>query len=193
MSLSFFPCVNYLSSSLYFLHTLVCMAVPVTASNSLTSLSGWSVHHFQYPVVLAIVNAASCYFRHRLYWGVGVGGWWRGGYWAGIALIPQRKFAHHPLICFLSQSSFSFPSSTQDWWDQSAQTSSLHPEKSISFFSVRTAQNQICTSYACGWGEMLSQVCLCCLFFSKGFYSCRWTESSSRRRKVVLISVSFLW
>lgn len=172
------------------------MAVPVTVSNSLTSLSGWSVHHFQYPVVLAIVNAASCYFRHRLYWGVGVGGgggW--GGYWAGIALIPQRKFAHHPLICFLSQSSFSFPSSTpQDWWDQSAQTSSLHPEKSISFFSVRTAQNQICISYACGWGgEMLSQVCLCCLFFSRGFYSCRWTESSSQRRKVVLISVFFLW
>lgn len=36
---------------------------------------------------------------------------------------------------------------------------------------------------------MLSQVCLCCLFFSRGFYSCRWTESSSQRRKCRWLSL----
>lgn len=30
---------------------------------------------------------------------------------------------------------------------------------------------------------MLCQVCLCCLFFSRGFYSCRWTESNNQNRK----------
>ncbi|XP_063342209.1 glycerophosphoinositol inositolphosphodiesterase GDPD2 isoform X2 [Pelmatolapia mariae] len=36
---------------------------------------------------------------------------------------------------------------------------------------------------------MLSQVCLCCLFFSRGFYSCRWTESSNHRRKCRWLSL----
>lgn len=63
--------------------------------NSVTSLSGRSVHYSQYPMLLAIVSAASGYtpFAHRLYW---------RGYRARIALILKRNsFPPNSLICFL--------------------------------------------------------------------------------------------
>lgn len=69
--------------------------------NSVTSLSGRSVYHSQYPMVLAIVSAASgCSpFAHWLYW---------GGYRAGIALILKETPFFPSFISFLSQSSFFF-------------------------------------------------------------------------------------
>lgn len=95
-------------------HCLFCKS-----SNSVTSLSGQSVHYSQYPMVLAIVNPASGYtpFGHWLYW---------GGYWAGIALMLQETFfffTPSSLICFLFAVTLIFFSSCtpQVWrgeWDQ---------------------------------------------------------------------------
>lgn len=56
----------------------LCMAAPVTAAkglNSVTSLSGRTVQHSQYPLVLPIVSSSSSFdphFAHRLHWGGGL-------------------------------------------------------------------------------------------------------------------------
>lgn len=91
----------FFTCTVCFLHPLsVCMDVPVTVAVCAAQPPIVWLHLLaslcttQYPMVLAIVSAASGDF-HFAHW------FYCEGYWAGIALLPP------PLICFLSQSSFS--------------------------------------------------------------------------------------